>query len=170
MTAYDRPDESDDTLPEPPDPAADRAAARKKGMDFLARREYGAAELVGRLKAAGFDAETAADAVAGLQSDGLQDDARFVAGFLSAKAGRGTGPLRIRQALREKGIADTVIDAALAADDTDWFEQARRVRRKKFGDALPQDYKERARQMRFLQYRGFDYEHIDAAIDASGES
>lgn len=151
------------------DAAVERRTLRKKAMDFLARRDYGAAELVGRLKAAGYDAVLAEGVVAELQADGLQDDARFVAAFLSAKAGRGTGPLRIRQALREKGVADAVIDAALAADDTDWREQARRVRRKKFGAAPPVDFKERARQMRFLQYRGFDYEQIDTAMGADEE-
>ena len=152
------------------DAAAVRKAARKKAMDFLARREYGAAELAGRLKGAGFDSGLAEDVIAELQEDGLQDDRRFVAGFLNAKAGRGTGPLRIRQALREKGIADAVIDAALAADETDWYEQARRVRTKKFGTSPPEDYRERARQMRFLQYRGFDYDHIDAAVGADDEA
>lgn len=154
---------------EAPDEAAERKAMRKKAMDFLARREYGAAELTGRLKAAGFDAALAEEVVSELQADGLQDDSRFVTGFLNAKAGRGTGPLRIRQALREKGIADAVIDAALAADETDWCEQARRVRTKKFGESPPVEYKERARQMRFLQYRGFDYEHIDAAVGAGDD-
>jgi regulatory protein len=39
------------------------------------------------------------------------------------------------------------------------------VRRKRFGDEPPQDYKERARQSRFLQYRGFTSDQIRQVLD-----
>ncbi len=123
---------------------SDPLAARKKAMDFLARREYGHAELVGRLIAAGFEAETAGAAVATLTADGLQDDRRFAEHFATARTGRGTGPVRIRQALKERGIPSALVDQVIGELDTDWFEQAR--------------------QMRFLQYRGFETDHIQHAM------
>jgi len=46
---------------------------------------------------------------------------------------------------------------------------ATEVRLKKFGTAEPRDFKEKARQMRFLQYRGFEQEHIQAALTAHGD-
>ena len=46
----------------------------------------------------------------------------------------------------------------------DWFEQARQVREKKFGAELPVAFKEKTRQMRFLQYRGFDTDQIQHAM------
>ena len=145
--------------------ATDRRAARKKAMDLLARREYGHDELVGRLRAAGFDRETAREAAATLTKDGLQNDRRFAENFVAARAGRGGGPLRIRQALIERGLESGLVDQVLADIDTDWFEQARRVRQKKYGYAVPTDYKEKARQMRFLQYRGFDLDQIRHAME-----
>jgi len=147
-----------------PDPATDANAARKKAMDCLARREYGRKELVGRLKAAGFEQDVADDTVATLAAEGLQDDLRFATSFARARAGRGTGPLRIRQALKEKGLAGNAVEAAFEDLDTDWFRQAREVRERKFGRAQPENFKEKARQMRFLQYRGFDQAEIRAAI------
>lgn len=143
----------------------DPKAARKKAMDLLARREYGKDELTGRLIAADFDEGTAAAAVTALAREGLQNDDRFAASFARSKLGRGTGPLRIRQALLEKGLPEGIVDAAMNDLDADWDEEARRVRLKKFGAEPPVDYKAKARQMRFLQYRGFDYEHIRAAMD-----
>ena len=44
--------------------------------------------------------------------------------------------------------------------DVDWITAAREVRERKFGAGSPADYKERARQSRFLQYRGFTGEQI----------
>lgn len=148
---------------------ADPRAARVKAMDFLARREYGRAELIGRLAAAGFLAEVAAEAVAQLSADGLQDDRRFADSFIGARASRGSGPLRIRQTLKERGIADDVISDALVQVEVDWFEQASAARRKKFGAGRPADFKEKARQMRFLQYRGFDMDQIQHAMQDAGK-
>ena len=56
------------------------------------------------------------------------------------------------------------VDAALEAAAEDWAAIAREVRRKRFGVSPPGDYRERARQARFLQYRGFSAEQIRAAL------
>jgi regulatory protein len=39
-----------------------------------------------------------------------------------------------------------------------------KVRHKRFGSELPEDFKERARQARFLQYRGFTTDQINHAL------
>ncbi|MBT8092507.1 MAG: RecX family transcriptional regulator, partial [Gammaproteobacteria bacterium] len=51
----------------------------------------------------------------------------------------------------------------------DWTEMAREIRARKFGRARPADFKDKARQMRFLQYRGFESEQIQAAMGDSDE-
>ena len=145
---------------------SDARAARKKAMDFLARREYGREELIGRLGAAGFKSDVAAVAVDALAAEGLQDDRRFAESFVQARVGRGSGPLRIRQVLKERGLNTGLIDRVLDQLDTDWFEQALEVRLKRFGPGRPTEFNEKARQMRFLQYRGFDIEHIQHAMRA----
>ena len=54
--------------------------------------------------------------------------------------------------------------------EVDWLQLARDVRRRKFGAAVPRSLGERAKQARFLQYRGFDAEQLRAAFrDESGE-
>ena len=56
------------------------------------------------------------------------------------------------------------IETALDAAAEDWVAVARETRRKRFGAAGPADFHERARQARFLQYRGFTSEQIRAAL------
>ena len=72
--------------------------------------------------------------------------------------------MRIRVELRERGVADGDIEEGLAAAAEDWARIARETRRKRFGLSPPGDYRERARQARFLQYRGFSAEQVRAAL------
>jgi regulatory protein len=138
--------------------------ARKKAMDYLARREYGQGELKKKLQGAGFTRDATERAVDQLTADGLQDDARFAENFLQSRISKGKGPLRVQQELCQKGIDAGLINEALEESGVDWRELARSVRQKKFGQALPRDFKEKARQMRFLQYRGFEPDQIQAAV------
>ena len=72
--------------------------------------------------------------------------------------------MRIRMELEQRGVAGSLIDQALDASDVDWGEPAAEVRRKRFGPGLPTDFRERARQSRFLQYRGFDAGQLARAL------
>ena len=155
--------------PEEVDRFTDPKEIRKKAMDYLARREYCREELVRKLANAGFDADIAADQVARLTDEGLQSDARYAESFVQSRVSQGKGPVRIRQELRERGLGDVEVGRAIDESGADWFELAAEVRRRKFGAARPGDFKEKARQMRFLQYRGFDMDQIQAAVSARGD-
>jgi len=147
---------------------ADPKEARKKAMDYLARREYGYEELVSKLATAGFDSGIAATTVDMLRNENLQSDQRFAESFVQSRINQGKGPVRIRQELRERGIRSYVVDDALDEISEDWFALAREIRVRKFGQRLPGDFKEKARQMRFLQYRGFEQDHIQSAVSSRG--
>jgi len=140
--------------------------ARKKAMDYLARREHGRSELLDKLTRFGFDADIADAAVAQLVADKLQSDERFVETFIAARVSQGKGPQRIRAELRERDIGDALIARGLSASGQDWYAAASAARQKKFGSRRPADFKEKARQMRFLQSRGFDSDQIQAAVSA----
>ncbi len=143
--------------------------ARKKAMDYLARREHGRQELLTKLTKFGFDANVADDAIAQLIDDGLQSDQRYVEAFIQSRIQQGKGPVKVRADLRERGIKDGLIDSGLAAAGQDWNALAREVWGKKFGPDQPVGFKEKARQMRFLQSRGFDAGQIQAAVSALDE-
>lgn len=155
--------------PEEVDRFADPREARKKAMDFLARREYGQEELVRKLSAAGFDADVVMVEVDRLAEEGLQSDTRFAGSFVQSRINQGKGPVRIREELKERGLGGADIEYALDDAEQDWFELAREVRVRKFGADLPADFPEKARQMRFLQYRGFDAEQVQLAVRSHGD-
>ena len=155
--------------PEEVDRFADPKEARKKAMDYLARREYGQEELVRKLATAGFDSDVAADAVTRLAEEGLQSDDRFAGSFVQSRINQGKGPVRIRQELKERGLQPSAVDGALDEAEADWYDLAREVRVRKFGAELPGEYSEKARQMRFLQYRGFESDQIQTAVSSHGD-
>ena len=138
-------------------------------MDYLARREHGRGELVDKLVRFGFGNDIADIAVTQLIDDGLQSDERFAEAFVRSRINQGKGPARIRQELTERNLNASLIEETIQAADADWFGLARDVRSKKFGDGLPQEFSEKARQMRFLQQRGFETAHIQAAVSSHGD-
>jgi len=133
-------------------------------MDFLARREYGQTELIRKLANKGFQSDVAALTVTQLTDEGLQSDQRFAESFVQSRINQGKGPVRIRMDLGQRGISDATIEIAIEEADPDWGALAREQRHKKFGSSAPSDFKEKARQMRFLQYRGFEQDHIQSAF------
>jgi regulatory protein len=133
-------------------------------MDRLARREYGRAELASRLAGDGFDRDVADAAVERLAAEGLQDDARFAESLVRSRIRQGQGPVRILKELEQRGIDPEVAERAIDECGEDWEALARRVRERRFGPGKPKDFPEKARQMRFLEYRGFEPDQITAAF------
>ena len=136
---------------------------RKKAMDFLARREYGKTELIKKLADKGYGFRTVEKEIQKLTEERLQSDDRFAEAFVQSRVNQGKGPVRIRQDLKQRGIGDAVIEMAIEESATDWHGLASDVRLRKFGDAAPVDFKAKAIQMRFLQYRGFEQDHVQGA-------
>ena len=138
-------------------------------MDYLARREYGQEELERKLVTAGYDANIVADEVHKLTTEGLQSDTRYAESFVQSRINQGKGPVRIREELRERGLRGIDIDQAIESADQDWYSLAREVRERKFGASMPSDFPEKAKQMRFLQYRGFESEQVQVAVSTHGD-
>ena len=143
----------------------DAEATRVAAIALLARRDFASRELSERLIKQGCEEALAARIVAELLGQGVLDDARCAQNYVTYHAGRGQGPVRIAAELRRRGIAPELIEAALASGP-DWRALARKVCRAKFGLQPPSSWAERARQARFLQYRGFSSDHIRAATGA----
>jgi len=132
-------------------------ALRVAALRLLTRRDHSRAELKAKL-AMQAESEDQLDAVLDtLQAERLLSDHRYASQRVVARAGR-YGNARLRQELRQRGIGDDDIAVALpeAGDET---ERCRAIWAKKFGRP-PQSAEERAKQRRFLQYRGFSGEAI----------
>lgn len=126
---------------------------------MLAKRDYALGEARAKLVERGASASDATAAVADFASRGYLNDARFAEKYVSYGARRGQGPSRIARELRERGVESQLITDALAAGP-DWRELCDELRRRRFGAAAPRSWAEKAKQARFLQYRGFSSDHI----------
>jgi regulatory protein len=144
--------------------AADERTVRTAAYALLAGRDFSRHELATRLLRKGFQPDLVTAAVAAVVQEGLLREERFAEQFVSQQSGRGRGPVRIRMGLREKGVDAETVEQAFGATETDWVRAAREARRRKFGPDLPADARLRAKQARFLQYRGFSSDQIRAAL------
>ena len=144
----------------PDDPGAARLAA----LRLLNRRDYCAAELSARLAERGFAAPAAQAAVDGLVRERLVDDERFAEHYVTWHAERGHGPVRIEHELKGRGVASDLVERAVDSGAGAWQERCIALRRRRFGEHPPSEWKERGRQARFLTYRGFSAEQVRAAL------
>ena len=136
---------------------------RLAAMDLLARREHSRRELLQKLsRRFPNEAERVGVEVCQLTAEGLQNDSRLAEAFTRARTSRGQGPSKISTELKDKGVTDADILLAFEEAEVDWFALASEVVLKKFGDLSDQevDIRLKARVSRFLQQRGFSYDHI----------
>jgi regulatory protein len=147
----------------------DAGMARTAAIALLARRDFTSAELHAKLRAQGFEDVFVAEVVTELEREGVVNGERYAQNYVAYHAGRGQGPLRIATELRRRGLAAVIVEAALARGP-DWRAVAIKVCRAKFGPQPPSSWALKARQARFLQYRGFSSDHIRAATGADPDS
>jgi regulatory protein len=107
-----------------------------------------------------------------LEAKNWLSDRRFAESYV-ADHRRREGAVKLAHALRQRGIADSLIAEVLATLNTSHSDEsevarARSVWRKKFAEP-PSSQQQRAKQMRFLQGRGFSIETIRLAMTTSEE-
>ena len=156
--------------PDPAEETLDEATARRLAMNLLARREHSRQELTDKLGRRNIDPETLESIIDKLTAEGLQSDGRFAESYSHSRMQRGRGPVRIRMELEQRGVSAALIDTTMAAQGVNWRALARDVRSRKFGSGAPGSYKEKARQSRFLQHRGFSHDQIRAAMAMEDDS
>jgi len=145
-------------------PAEDRAAARAKALELLARREHSQEELRTKLRTRGFSSEDAETAITDLADKGFQSDDRFLELFVAGRVARGQGPIKIAAELRARGLTGEMVESTLNSRAERWCDLAYTVRKRRFGLDPPMDTQERSAQMRFLAQRGFNSEQVRAAF------
>ncbi|MCU7649529.1 recombination regulator RecX [Pseudomonas piscis] len=143
-------------------------AVRRAAMDLLARREHGRVELTRKLRQRGASPEMIDTALDRLTEEGLLSESRYLESFISYRARSGYGPVRIREELGQRGLQRSDIELALRECGIDWQELLRDVWQRKFAGQLPADARERARQGRFLAYRGYPMEMINRVFSRRG--
>ena len=124
-------------------------------LKMLIRREHSQLELSNKLRLKGFDDVDIKHSIDLLIEQKYQSDERFSEAFVLMRYNQGKGPIIISSDLKKRGIES--FDLSIF----DWFELAKEVREKKFGQNLPSDYKTQSKQKRFLKSRGFGFDQIN---------
>lgn len=134
-------------------------------LRFLAQRDHARKELARKLRRHECcDTESVEMVLDRFQAMGYLDDERFAEAFVRSAIARSQGPVKILYELRERGVCESTANQALAQAEVDWEGLATTLRERKFGAELPTDFKERARQSRFLAGRGFYTDTIKAVF------
>jgi regulatory protein len=146
-------------------------------LELLARRAMSAAEVHERLRRRSLPDPEADAVVAKLEALGLLNDRAFAEGYVRGRA-RERGRLALRRELHQKGVAEDVVDGALAPhDDVDQAAAARALLAKhawRFAVAEGDDARAaqaaRARAYGLLARRGFPPDAVrDAVADVLGD-
>ncbi len=132
---------------------------------YLARREHSRVELMQKLSAKGFDASMCSRQIQLFTQKNLQSDSRFIESFVRNAYFRGKGPTFIRQTLHQHEVDSVEVSDCIKAENFDWYALALQVRQKKFGEDKAVDFAAKQKEMRFLQYRGFEQTHINEAVN-----
>ena len=127
-------------------------------LKMLMRREHSKLELFKKLQLKGYDDDVINSSISKLVEQNYQSDDRFSEEFIQMRFNQGKGPVKIASELKMRGI--NTFDLSTF----DWFQLAKEIRQKKFGDVSSLDYKETAKQKRFLQSRGFNLDQINQAF------
>ena len=128
------------------------------GLKMLMRREHSRLELFQKLQTKGFDVDVVNNSISKLVEQKYQSDDRFSEEFIQMRFNQGKGPVKIASELKMRGI--NTFDLSVF----DWFQLAKEIRQRKFGDLSSLDFKETAKQKRFLQSRGFTLDQINQAF------
>lgn len=100
-----------------------------------------------------------------LADEDLQSDQRFAESFVRSRINKGQGPLRIKRELTARGVSSQIVSMSIEGAGTDWTRVIMELSNRKYGDSKVQDDREKAKRIRFFQYRGFNYEHIAMVIN-----
>ena len=144
-----------------------RLSLRVRALKLLARRDYSSAELERRLAPHAADAHELSALLEELQRLGWLSEQR-VAEQLARKGAARFGTRRIMEQLQERGIEGELagrLKSELLASE---LQRAHAVWAKRFG-RVPADLRERGRQARFLEQRGFDAEVIRRVLRGAVE-
>lgn len=124
---------------------------------LLGSRDHSEYELTCKLSARDHTDPAIQSALDELRQLNYVNDERYAELYTEQRLNRGYGPLSVRAKLRERGLASTLVDAALAKQSISWAELAQSALESRFGADIivSTEQRDQARMSRFLASRGF---------------
>jgi regulatory protein len=140
---------------------------KSKALYFLSRREYAYQELFTKLKKYSDNEGEIRQVLDNLRESGYLSEQRFIQSFINSRSKK-HGLLKIKYQLSQKTTDSDLVNQIINDTDFDEVTLARELFKKKFG-IVATDRQELAKQIRFLQNRGFSYSIIKQVINGSFE-
>ncbi len=135
-------------------------SAKSVAVRLLSRREHSAFEIRDKLTQRDFDEIEIEQAIIELQQGDWLSDERYAEAYIRMRQLKGFGPIRIAIELNERGVKESIVDTYLHAGDESWRQTLLRQYEKKYKSRDVEDYSDKAKRIRFMQYRGFPLDMI----------
>ena len=133
----------------------------EKALNYLARKRCSEKEVWDNLTGKGFEESTVAAVIAKCREYRYLDDAEYARTYVQSYR-RTKGEIRLRIELRQKGVTDRLIDAAL--EEVDDFGDSALEQAEKYLRGRPRDAKTKAGLYRFLASKGYPNDTVYGII------
>ncbi len=137
-----------------------KQSAKSTAVRLLSRREHSAFEIRDKLAKREFDSSEIEQTIVELRQGGWLSDERFAEAYIRMRQLKGFGPIRISIELNERGVKESIVETYLHAGETSWSQTLVEQYKKKYKNKAIEDYSDKAKRIRFLQYRGFSLDSI----------
>ncbi len=140
------------------------AQLRLTAMNLLARRDYSVQELRLKLSLKSPNIDLIEQVIQRLVDEGLQSDDRFAEAFTKMRLRQGKGSAIVAFELKQRGISSKLINTYVKSSDDQWQESLSQLINRRFLGQIADNPQEKAKQLRFLQSRGFTLDQIRQAM------
>jgi regulatory protein len=129
---------------------------RTTAIAWLGRQEYYESKFRQKLKDKEADEEQIELIVTEFIDNSWLSEQRYCDAFVRSRIAKGQGKMRIKADAQQKRLDQDCLHQALESNEPDWFAVAQQTYNRRYGDKPMGDAKEKAKRMRFMQYRGFN--------------
>ena len=143
---------------------ASNNTAKATAVRLLSRRDHSVFELERKLRLREFPQDEIDNALEDLVKRDYLSDERFSEAYIHIRQKKGFGPLRIGVELNERGVDERVYQNYLRPSSADWMDALERTYQTKYRGSPIKDFKDKAKRIRFLPYRGFTLENIHKVV------
>ena len=140
--------------------ATSNNTAKATAVRLLSRRDHSILELRRKLNQREFPEEEIEQALEDLIKRDYLSDQRFSESYIHMRKQKGFGPLRIAAELNQRGVDERDYLAFLQSENDSWLDSLERTYQTKYRGSTIKDFQDKAKRIRFLQYRGFTLDKI----------
>ena len=143
-------------------PKPENKALVSAALKMLSRRDYSRTAFINKLATGEFDKAEVEAAAEWCHEQGFLNESRF-AESTSRRLGAKFGAQRVAHSLRQKGVAEDQVAAAISTLKESELGRASALWTRKFGK-VAESADEKSKQIRYLQSRGFSFAIVKQVI------